>query len=270
MHSAVTHLHAYPMALDARSVSGVLRNLESLSKADKSLAEMNCDYFGNSIERYRVEGGIGIIPLKGIVSKGLGPLGEYFGYLDLAKFGAALRQAIDDPAVKAIALDIASPGGSVLGTASAAALVAEAAEKKPVMAYTDDLMASAAYYIAAGATHIFAGPGAIVGSVGVYTVFVDARENYEMQGIKALVIRSGDKKAIGAYGLDPADEENIGKVQADIDALGAEFRAWVQAYRVIDDTDLDGQTFTGSRALQHNFIDGVATTFGDALSHYKS
>lgn len=260
-----------PLALIESRIESVIQSIKAMAtKSGEIKISASHDWYGNEIKRAKIENGVAIIPLRGVVSKGLGPLGEYFGFLDVSRFTADVASAISDPNVKRIAIDCASPGGTVLGTRDAAEMVAKAAKAKPTMVYTDDLMASAAYYIAAGANTITVSGGSYVGSVGVYTIMLDATQFWQEMGAKFHVIRSGDHKAIGARGVDPLDDDKLAKVQSEIDALGEEFRAWVNAYRTIDASVLQGQVFTGHKAIEHGFADNHANTFSEALTAFAN
>ncbi len=75
--------------------------------------------------------------------------------------------------IKAVFLDIDSPGGTVAGTPELAAAVASLNERKPVYAFSSGLMCSAAYWIASQARAIYATPSAQVGSIGVVQAVID-------------------------------------------------------------------------------------------------
>ncbi|MEZ4403931.1 MAG: signal peptide peptidase SppA [Kofleriaceae bacterium] len=79
----------------------------------------------------------------------------------------ALRTLAADPAVKAVVLRIDSGGGSALASELIWHAVAEVKAAKPVVVSMSDVAASGGYYIAAGATKIFAQPDTLTGSIGV-------------------------------------------------------------------------------------------------------
>jgi len=62
----------------------------------------------------------------------------------------ALQQARDDSRVKAIVLEIDSPGGEVTARDQIYNAVAKVRARKPVVVYMDSLAASGGYYIACG------------------------------------------------------------------------------------------------------------------------
>jgi protease-4 len=91
--------------------------------------------------------------------------GAYTAYVS-----QALEQVGNDPAVRAVVLDIVSPGGEVSASEGLYFDVLELREKKPVIVSVDEMAASGAYYIAAAADRIYAKPGSMVGSIGVIAV----------------------------------------------------------------------------------------------------
>lgn len=263
----------FPLAIDTRALESIQHDASQAQENGPDFSagfEVSHDRYGNAIAQPYMVNGTAVIPLIGTMSNGLGPLGEYYGYADISKFRERVAAAAADPAVSKIAINVNSPGGSVLGTRDAAEVVAKAAESKPLMAYASGLMASASYYAVAGANAIYTGSSAIVGSIGVITMVVDASEFYEGVGYKLHVMRSGDKKALGAYGVDKMDEAKLASVQSDIDALGGEFRQFVQSFRSVSDEDLQGQTFSGIQAVERGFAHGIANSFEEALSRFSS
>src|SRR5262249_1266601 len=91
-------------------------------------------------------------------------------------------------------------GGSVAGASEFAREVRAARARKPVIAWANHLLASAAYWGLAGATEIVATPSALVGSIGVYTLHDDISEAPAKLGIKRQVFSAGKYKAEGVDG----------------------------------------------------------------------
>jgi ClpP class serine protease len=79
----------------------------------------------------------------------------------------ALEEAGKDPAVRAVVIDISSPGGEVTASEDLYFQVLKLREAKPVVASIGEMAASGAYYIAAAADPIYAKPGSSVGNIGV-------------------------------------------------------------------------------------------------------
>lgn len=262
-----------PLAINERGLRSLLTTAQTFREDSKTVEipkgeTIELDRMGNRIRRAEVmSDGTAYIPLKGVVSRGLGPMGEYYGFLDIGKFAAQVDEAKKNPAAQRIAIDIDSPGGTVLGTRDAAELVAEAAQAKPTMVYTDGLMASAAYYIGSAAHAIYSGSSAQVGSIGVYTYLADDTKFWEEEcGTTWIVARSGKMKGMG---IDAVTDEQIAMLQEEIDVLGEEFRSFVEQRRTISREDMEGQMFSGLQASQRGFVQGLAHTFSEALSRFK-
>jgi protease-4 len=89
------------------------------------------------------------------------------GEIASATLVAALRTLTADDDVKAVVLRIDSGGGSARASELIWHAVSELAAKKPVIVSMSDVAASGGYYIAAGATKIYALDDTLTGSIGV-------------------------------------------------------------------------------------------------------
>lgn len=225
------------------------------------------DHLGNMLPQPSIlEDRTGYVPLYGVVSKGLGPLGKYYGFTEITDFTRAVEAFTEDSRVERLALDIASPGGTVLGTREAAEAVADAARVKPVLCYTDHMLASAAYYIGAASSYLYVSPSSIVGSIGVYSYILDDSAAWENEGCVWIVFRSGAMKGVG---LDRVNEEQKAVLQSEVDRLGVEFRDWVSQHMPeVSAEDMDGRTYNGQVAVQRGFAHATARSFNEALSRF--
>jgi protease-4 len=95
--------------------------------------------------------------------------GDYTTYIS-----QALEEAGSDPAVQAVVLDIASPGGEVTASESLYYDVLRLREQMPVIASVNELAASGAYYVAAAADQVYAKPASEVGNIGVISLLPDS------------------------------------------------------------------------------------------------
>lgn len=193
--------------------------------------------------------------------------GDYTAYIS-----RALEEAGKDPAVRAVVLDIVSPGGEVSASEGLYFDVLKLREKKPVVVSVDEMAASGAYYIAAAADKIYAKPGSMVGSIGVIAVlppndlvdeqlvttgpfklsggaqvaYVRQMETLKETFIAAIMAQRADRLQVGPEVLSRA-EIYLG-IQAEqmglIDALGSQSEAIAAAaamahirhYTVVDRT----------------------------------
>jgi len=125
------------------------------------------------------KGDIAIIPIVGALTK----YSEMCGAAGMQKIGAWVQNADANPNIKGIILRIDSPGGTVDGTEQLANIVKET--KKPIVAFVDGMMASAAMWIGSACDEIIAGlPNDQIGSIGVMISFADMQPALEAQGVK--------------------------------------------------------------------------------------
>jgi protease-4 len=145
----------------------------------------------------------------------------------------------------------------VSGTPEAAAAVLRAKAAKPVLAYADGLMDSAAYWIGSQADAIYATQSADVGCIGCYLAILDTSRADEMAGYKLEMFRSGRFKGMGAAGTSLSDEQRA-MLQADVDRIAAEFKVAVRGTRgAISDELMQGQSYSVEAALAHGLVDAV-------------
>ena len=121
----------------------------------------------------RVENGVAILPIVGsLVNRGAW-IGASSGLVSYEGLAAQLREVQGDDQVRAVILDIDSPGGEATGMFTISNIVAELNDVKPVVAFINDVAASAAYGIASAAREIIVSPTSVVGSIGVVLTHLD-------------------------------------------------------------------------------------------------
>jgi len=90
-----------------------------------------------------------------------------------ASVSKALREAKDDPAVRAVVLDISSPGGEVTASEGLYFDILNLRDRVPVVASVNEMAASGAYYISSAAEQIYSKPASMVGNIGVISFLPD-------------------------------------------------------------------------------------------------
>ena len=130
---------------------------------------------------FRRRGRIGVIELFGMI----GPVVRSSVHYQL------LDGLERNPRIRAVVLDIDSPGGAVTASEGLYAKVSRLRQKKPVVAYFGEVAASGGYYVAAHVDSIVAQPLTITGSIGVVSARLLAKELLERVGIRTEVLRTG-------------------------------------------------------------------------------
>lgn len=199
-----------------------------------------------------VEDGIGTVAIEGPILRKPDIFSRViFGACDSEEIGAAIREAGERDDIRAVFLDIDSPGGTVAGIPELAAAVKALDTRKPVYAFSSGLMCSAAYWIASQARVIHATPSAQVGSIGVVQAIVDDSARLHAAGIKVEVFAVGKYKSIGAPGT-PLTEDQRELIRGNLAGIAKEFHAAVLAGdRKIPAEAMEGQTFSGHQAEEN-------------------
>ena len=227
-------------------------------------SDMISKLLGARPEAYVTENGVGVIPVSGVIGKGLSPLEKMVGAVDVNDIASQIDAFEADPAVTGIAFDISSPGGTVTGVEELAKKIRNISV--PTMAYTDSEMASAAYWLGSQADQVIASPSSTVGSVGVYLVVPDMTEAYRQMGVEMKVIKAGKFKAAGLEGTSLTPDQ-VANLQAGVDEIHADFRSAVKAVRSrVKDDAMEGQVFSGKQAAQLGLVTGLADSFAQAMS----
>ena len=262
--SPIALIRPQHFAAASAEAAALLENPRCTARAehddDEMWYEME-DIYGAPLPKPYTVGTTAIIPIKGVITSGLHPIYRVIGFADTEQIAGWIRAAVANPLVEEILLRIDSPGGMVTGTPELAAAVAAADRIKPVLAHTSGMMDSAAYWIASQARAICCTPSADVGCVGVYQLYYDQTAYLATMGIKANIFKSGDLKASGHPDI-PMTEAQAAHVQAEIDAIGVQFRAAVTARRDIDEDSMRGQSFLGTEALARGLVDDLSTFEG--------
>jgi len=215
------------------------------------------DWWGDPMPKITYREDTAIVPVKGPITTGMPAIYERFGYARTEKIGAWMNNVASDPDVKRIILDIDSPGGMVTGTPELASLINAASLEKPVIAHTSGMMDSAAYWLGSQANAVFCTPSADVGCIGVYQMNYDYSGWLKKLGVKAEMIKSGDLKGAGHPDV-PLTAEQRKHLQAQIDQIGAQFRAAVKSKRsLVEDDSMRGQSFIGTEAADRNLVAGL-------------
>jgi signal peptide peptidase SppA len=162
-------------------------------------------------------GGIAVVPIMGALSRRGDFFTDILGWATYEGLAATMAELAADRSIAQIVLRVDSPGGTVFGVEDAAQAVADAAKRKPVIAIADGLMASAAYWVASGATEIVATPGSELGSIGVIAVHTDISGALERDGVKATEIKAGKHKGEGSP-LRPLSDEDRAALEERIEA----------------------------------------------------
>lgn len=209
----------------------------------------------NSRAELEIVDGVAIITLEGVMAKRMNLFTRISGGVSTQLAGQQVDAALADPNVKAIVLAIDSPGGTVDGTQALADQVYAARGKKPIYAFADGAMCSAAYWVGSAAEKCYiAGDTTLVGSIGVLGAYQDTSASDGQRGVREL--RAGKFKGNAPHAP--------GMAQDNVDAMYEVFVSAIARNRGVDAETVkqdmaDGQVFIGQKAIEAGLVDGVAT-----------
>jgi protease IV len=174
---------------------------------------------------------------------------------------AAMQQARDDDHVRAVVLEIDSPGGEVTAADVIYNAVVKTRAKKPVVVYMDSLAASGGYYVSCGGRYLMANETTITGSIGVIIETFNYEQLLNKVGLAAVVFKSGKFKDM-LNGARPITPEERDLVQSFIMKTYDKFLGIVAKERNLPADHLrttvaDGRILSGRDALDNKLIDGL-------------
>jgi len=170
-----------------------------------------------------------------------------------------IKKADDDPSVKAILLDINSPGGSVVGSKEIAYAVRNC--KKPVVAYISEIGASGAYYIASAADLVISDEDSLTGSIGTVMVLENYYDLLQKLGINITVMKKGKFKDMGSSFKQNITEEERKMFQKILDEAYQHFIRDLREFRgdKVNLSVADGRILTGTQAKRYGLVDELGT-----------
>lgn len=207
-----------------------------------------------------VRNGIAIIKIQGPLSRRDDFWSWLFGGCSYDSIREQLQLAREDAGVKAILLDVDSPGGDANGCSELADLIFAMRGARPIWAYVGGLGCSAAYWISSSADHIVCDETALLGSIGVRSAVVDYSEAEKKWGVRTTEIISSQSPGKRDT---PVDDEVIAKCQRTCDDLAEVFIAKVARGRGVDTSTVEKDFGQGDVLIGQHAVDaGLADEIG--------
>lgn len=221
---------------------------------------------GHRLENARtvtVRDGVAYLPVRG-------PMIRYGDSFDAICFGATsyegvardLEVAMRDSSVRAVVLNLDTPGGELSGCLDLGEQVHQADARKPIYALASGACASAGLIVAAGAREIIANPSAIVGSLGVCMAIRDRSKADADAGIEDIEIVSSQTPR---KHIDPTTPDGRAELQRVVDDLADVVGAQVARHRGMDAATIladlgAGALYVGEVALRGGLVDRIEYT----------
>src|SRR5881394_2298270 len=257
-----------PLLITPTAHASLLKLFEdhaTLERAEFRATREGVDWCGEAVEVEHAGNmdGIFYIPIGGPIGRGLGKFEIGAGCVDVGDVMDELDAFENDSNARACIFDIDSPGGMFSGTPELANRIMRC--EKPTAAFMN-MGCSAAFWLAISCDYTFAAPSGDIGSIGVYSYFLDRSKQFADAGIKPVLISSGQYKGAGAPGI-PLTKVQIQQMQDRVNQMAEMFYQHVEARRpeAIRE-DMQGQTFKASTAMEKGLIDGIENSVRDVAA----
>lgn len=260
---------AYARVLAAHATGAELAAVDKIARDDLGPGLLALDDDGSPVQaaaaassRNRARAGaIAVVPIYGTIVQRASQLDMCEQGTSTQQISAALADAMADDSVSQILLDIDSPGGSVYGVQELAAEIA--GSKKPIIALSNSLAASAAYWLGSAASEFYCTPGGEVGSIGVWMAHQDWSAALEADGVKMTLISAGEFKVEGNP-YQPLGTEAQKFMQSRVDDYYAAFTRGVAKGRKVSVEQVrqgmgQGRCYGADQAKAERMIDGIMT-----------
>lgn len=212
---------------------------------------------------YTVIDGVAVIPLFGMMGKRFNMFSEWSGGVSTERIQSLIEDALTDPLIAAVVLQLDSPGGTVDGTAELGDWMLANRGIKPVHAYVDGQCCSGALWVASCCDRITAFRSSQVGSLSAVVCHYDYSGADAQAGIKRKFITSGEYKRM-ANDAEPLNEKGEAYLQGFIDRYHAMFVEAVADGRGMTPEEVqarfgNGQVHLAAEALAIGMIDAIGT-----------
>lgn len=208
---------------------------------------------------------VAVLPLVGTIVQRADMFTEMSGAMSVQRFQKLFRQAMADPNVGSVVIDVDSPGGQVSGVEELSTEIFEARDPagKPITAVVNSLAASAAYWIATAADELVISPSGEAGSIGVFAMHEDVSQWLENEGVKVSLISAGKFKTEGNP-FEPLSEEARAAIQGRVDEYYEMFVGAVARNRGVKRAEVrggfgQGRVVGAKEAVSLNMADRIGT-----------
>ena len=192
-------------------------------------------------------------------SSGLPPFNNP-NVLTPSKMRQAFARVSSDPRVKGIVFRINSPGGDALVSSDIYHWAEEAAKRKPMVVSMSNLAASGGFYIAMSAKRVFADPGTVTGSIGIYGGKLDLQGLYKKLAVGKELYTRGRFAGMMTW-TRPSTEEEREKYFSQLEAFYDHFVDLVAVNRGLTADSINnlgqGRVWTGNEAIANGLIDDL-------------
>ena len=264
LHKIATSAEWLMRPVEHASMMKIIERMEDMPKRE------GVDICGEAteFESMQIQDGTAIIPIRGVMVHGLKMAEKVDSVVCAEDIEKDIKFAMESSDVKRVVFDIDSPGGMYNGTPELGDVIAKYHGVKPMAAFTNGLMASAAYWTGITSGSVYMSRSASVGSIGVVMMWPDVSKAMEGKGVKIKVFSSGEFKGMTPEVELTGSQESY--LQSRVMSLANEFYSHVKEARAgVNESAFDGRTFQAEEAMELGLIDGLARNVEEVISIMK-
>ena len=239
-----------------------LRTGEYLAISSDAIRRDSDGFFlmlGGETPANETRGSVVLVNVRGALQQFASPFGDSYEAIE-----SRVAQAFaSDPKPSKVVLRISSPGGVVAGLNETIARLRRMSADAGIelVAYVDELAASAAYGICCACDKVYSPPSGVSGSVGVISTMVSIVKHDEAEGIEFRIITSGKRKADGHLHA-PISDDAVKAETARNAELASQFFALAGKARKMPPKKLEALEagiFLGKAAVRAGLVDEVVS-----------
>jgi signal peptide peptidase SppA len=257
--SIISAIEKTPWAITPDGLELILGIAQRKISDPEAALEKREDYENKSL--YEDIDGVAVIEIFGSIFPRANLFTNFSGGATADGLLKTFSEALKDDSIKAILLNVDSPGGQITGINEFSNAIYNARGTKPIYAYVNGMAASAAYWIASAADKVICDATARVGSIGVVAAWRDYSEADKRAGIKdyEFVSSQSPNKRV-----DYSTEKGKAVLQKELDALAEVFISTVARNRNVSEKTViekfgEGGLIIASEAEKHRACDSIGS-----------
>jgi protease-4 len=173
---------------------------------------------------------------------------------------SAIRALAGDEKVRGVVVRVNSPGGSATASERVLLALQELAAKKPIAISMGDVAGSGGYYITCIGRPVFAEPGTITGSIGVFGMKPNAGALLRRIGLRQELVALDESAGMDAFDRGWSDADKA-KLQGFVDEVYERFVGHVCAARKLQKQEVldiaGGRVWSGGQAVERRLVDRI-------------
>ncbi|MBS1784290.1 MAG: signal peptide peptidase SppA [Acidobacteria bacterium] len=238
---------------------GMLADLKKLGGGgdrNSAFSQIDLSDYAELVPTATAKARVAVVYAEGEIVDGDGQPGQIGG----DSLARELRRLRQDSSVKAVVLRVNSPGGSAAASDLIQREVILTRQAKPLVVSMGTVAASGGYWISTYGDRIFAEPGTITGSIGVFGMLPNVQKLANDHGITFDEVTTA-KMANPMTIARPKTPEELARIQALVDRIYDQFLTKVSESRGIPKDGVNeiaqGRVWSGERALQLHLVDEI-------------